>query len=85
MLVEVTFEYSLFTAELVDNPRSMRYPIHGRYKLDGATVTFLNPAVPYPQRTLTRRHKMIVLWTPKQLDEYHQTGRKPDDLLYQHP
>jgi hypothetical protein len=80
-----TFEYSLFTADLVDNPHSMHYPTRGRYKLDGATITFLNSSVPYPQRTLTRRHKLFVLWTPKQIEDYHESGRKPDDLLYQHP
>jgi len=85
VLGEGTFEYSLYTADLVENPHSTRYPIRGRYKLDGPTITFLNSSVPYPQRTLTRRHKLFVLWTPKQIDDYHQSGRKPDDLLYQHP
>lgn len=85
VLGENTFEYSLYTPDLVDNPHSMRYPIRGRYKLDGSTITFLSPQVPYPQRTITRRQKLFVLWTSKQVDEYQQTGRKPEDLLYQHP
>jgi hypothetical protein len=79
-----TFEYSLYTADLVENPSSSRYPIRGRYKLDGATITFLNSEVPYPQRTLTRRHKLFVLWTQKQIDDYHESSRWPEDLLYQH-
>jgi hypothetical protein len=86
VLGEGTFEYTLYTAtDVVDSARSTRYPIRGRYKLDGDTITFLNPAVHYPQRTLTRRHKLFVLWTPKQIDEYHQSGRWPGDLLYQQP
>jgi hypothetical protein len=80
-----TFEYSLYTPDLVENPQSMRYPIHGRYKLDGSTITFLNPSVPSPQRTLTHRRKLFVLWTPKQVEDYRQTGAQPADLLYQHP
>ncbi|MEI9895216.1 MAG: hypothetical protein WDN28_15330 [Chthoniobacter sp.] len=85
VLGDGTFEYSLFTVDLLENPHSSRSPIRGRYKLDGSTITFLNASVPYPQRTLTRRHKLFVLWTPKQIDDYHLTGHKPDDLLYQHP
>jgi hypothetical protein len=83
VLGEGTFEYSLYTADLVDHPQSDRYPIRGRYKLDGATITFLAPGIPYPERTLTRRHKLFVMWTPKQIDEYHATGVCPNDLLYQ--
>jgi hypothetical protein len=85
VLGDGAFEYSLYTAELVENPRSTPYPIRGRYKLEGSTITFLNSGVPYPQRTLTPRHKRFVLWTPKQIEEYHETGRWPGDLLYQHP
>jgi hypothetical protein len=85
VLGEGTFEYSLYTADLVDHPQINRDPIRGRYKLDGSTITFLNPAVPYPERTLTRRHKLFVLWTPKQIDEFHSTGVRPNDLLYQQP
>ena len=85
VLHEGTFEYSLFTTDLVENPHSTRYPIRGRYKLDGATITFLDSGVPYPRRTLTRRDKLFVLWTQKQIDDYHESGRWPDDLLYQHP
>lgn len=85
VLGDGTFEYSLYTADLVENPQSGRYPIRGRYKLDGATITFLNSAVPYPERTLTHRHKLFVMWTPKQIDEFHSTGLHPNDLLYQQP
>ena len=78
-----TFEYSLYTADVVDS-RTTRAPIRGRYKLDGKTITFLNSAVPYPERTLTHRNKkMFILWTPKQVSDFHDTGIRPGDLLYQ--
>lgn len=85
VLGDGTFEYSLYTADLVENPQSGRFPIRGRYKLDGSTIIFLNSSVPYPERTLTRRHKLFVMWTPKQIDEFHATGLRPNDLLYQQP
>ena len=85
VLGEGTFDYSLYTADVIDNPHSTRYPIRGRYKLEGSTITFLHSGVPYPQRTLTRRQKLFVMWTPKQIDQYHETGRWPGDLLYQQP
>jgi hypothetical protein len=85
VLGEGTFEYSLYTPDLVQNPSTMRYPIRGRYKLDGSTITFLSPSVPYPERTLTHRSKLFVMWTPKQIEDFHQIGHRPDDLLYQHP
>jgi len=85
VLGEDTFEYSLYTADLVENPHSTRYPIRGRYKLEGSTITFLDPGVHYPKRTITRRHKLFVLWTPKQIEEFHETRRQPSDLLYQQP
>jgi hypothetical protein len=85
VLGEGTFEYTLYTADLVENPRVTHPPIRGRYKLDGDTITFLNPGVHFPQRTIKRRHKLFVLWTPKQIAEYRETKRMPDDLLYQQP
>ena len=85
VLGEGTFEYSLYTLDVVPAPNAARYPIRGRYKLEDSTITFLNSGVPYPQRTLTRRHKLFVLWTPKQIEEHHETGRWPGDLLYQQP
>jgi hypothetical protein len=78
-----TFQYTHYTVDLVENPGSTRYPIHGHYKLDGSTITFLGSGIHYPQRTITRRHKLFVLWTPKELDDYRTIGKKPDTLLYQ--
>ena len=85
VLGDGTFEYSLYTADLVENPHARRDPIRGRYKLDGSTIIFLNSAVPYPERTLTHRNKLFVLWTPKQIDDFQATGLRPNDLLYQQP
>lgn len=84
VLGEGTFEYSVHTPDIAANIENLRYPIRGRYKLDGSTITFLSPSVANPERTLTRRNNQFVLWTQDQLDDYRQTGHRPDDLLYQH-
>lgn len=84
VLGEGTFDYTLYTPDLVATPGNKPAAIHGRYQLDGATITFLNPSVQYPERTLTRRGKLFVLWTPPQIEDFHQNGRRPTDLLYQH-
>lgn len=83
VLGDGTFDYSLYTPDLVANPGNKPAPIHGRYQLDGSTITFLNPSVQYPERTLTRRGKQFVLWTPNQIDDFRETHRRPTDLLYQ--
>lgn len=78
-----TFEYWLYTPELLAHPENSHYPIRGNYKLEGSTITFLNTTIAYPERTLTRRHKLFVMWTPKQAEDRKQLGRVPDDVLYQ--
>jgi hypothetical protein len=77
-----TFSYSLFT-ELSDDARAQRYPVTGRYTLEGATISLHNPAVLFPQRSITRLHKQFLLWTPKQREFYRETKRIPDDCLLQ--
>jgi hypothetical protein len=83
VLGEGTFEYTVHAPDIAANVERLRYPIRGSYKLDGSTITFLSPAVANPERTLTRQNNRFVLWTQDQLDDYRQTGRRPDDLLYQ--
>jgi len=84
VLGEGTFEYTVHASDIAANAERLRYPIRGRYRLDGSTITFLSPSVANPERTLTRRNNQFILWTQDQLDDYHQIGRRPDDLLYQH-
>jgi len=84
VLGEGTFEYTVHAPDIAANVENRRYPIRGRYRLDGSTITFLSPSVANPERTLTRRNNQFMMWTQDQLDDYHQTGRRPDDLLYQH-
>jgi len=79
-----TFQYSLYTA-LADDPRLAKYPVNGRYTLDGATLTLHHPAVLFPQRTIVHYHKLFALWSAKQREAYQGTGHFPDDVLLQKP
>ena len=82
VLGDGTFQYWLFTP-VPDDPRSGRYPVSGRYTLEGSTITLHHPAVLVPQRSITREGKQFLLWTDKQLAAYRDTHRQPDDLLLQ--
>jgi hypothetical protein len=82
VLGDGTFQYWLFT-DLADDPRLARYPVSGRYTLDGRTITLHDPAVLSPQRTIKRLDRRFTLWTPKQAAVSMEPGRIPDDVLVQ--
>lgn len=81
-LLKESFVYSIFT-DVVNDPRIDRFPVRGRYSINGSLITLHHPAVPSPQRIITRQFGRFVLWKPEQHEAYLSSRRKPGDLLYQ--
>ncbi|MHA3774107.1 hypothetical protein ACXR0O_21470 [Verrucomicrobiota bacterium sgz303538] len=78
-----SFTYSIFT-DYIDDPRLKRFPVTGRYTLEGSWITLHHPDVPSPRMILIRRSGRFELWTPEQREQFLRTGRTPEDVLYQH-
>jgi hypothetical protein len=80
---DITLQNGYFTWRFVTLGGPDPAALTGVYSFDGSLLIFHHPLMRQPQRVLTRRKGIYLMWTLAQYDEYVKTGQTPLDILYQ--
>lgn len=84
VLSEKEFEYGKFT-DVVGLPQMEKFPVKGKYTLDGCLLTLHHHLVDSPHRIITPHNGRFVILKPGEADLFLQTGRISMAALYQGP
>ena len=83
-LREKDFEYGRFT-DVVGFAPFAKYPVRGKYTLDGCLLTLNHPAVENPQRIITPCKGRFIILKPAEADLFLQKRTVAPMALYQSP
>ncbi|MHB1079261.1 MAG: hypothetical protein ACYC67_07645 [Prosthecobacter sp.] len=83
-LREKDFEYGRFT-DVVGFAPFAKYPVRGKYTLDGCLLTLNHPAVDIPQRIITPYKGRFIILKPDEADLFLQKRTVSYMALYQSP
>ena len=83
-LREKDFEYGRFT-DVVGFVRFAKYPVRGKYTLNGCLLTLNHPAVENPERIITPYKGRFIILKPDEADLFLQTRTVSFMALYQSP
>ena len=84
VLREKDFEYGQFT-DVVGDPRMDKFPVRGKYTLDGCLLTLHHRLVESPHRIITPYSGRFVILKPGEADLLLQTRKISMAALYQSP
>jgi hypothetical protein len=77
------FEYAYFTDVVGVSPnQGGEFKATGTYEVDGCLLILHHKSIRNPYRILTHHRHGIVIWTPKQYDEFLSTKKMPKDVLH---
>jgi hypothetical protein len=72
-----SFEYC-YRTDALPEPK----PISGHFELDGCLLTLQMSTSRFDHRLITKTGGTLIMWTPKQYEEYLRTRKIPEDVLY---